>query len=87
MASRKTRAKRRQERMQQLQRNTAIPPAQASIEELKATNPSEAQQALLPNEREGIPAKEVEQRIECVPLAVSYTHLDVYKRQPRQRAL
>ena len=70
MASRKTRAKRRQERMrmQQLQRNTAIPPAQVSIEELKATNPSDAQQTLLPNEREGIPAKEVEQRIECVPL-------------------
>ena len=54
--------------MQQLQRNTAIPPAQVSIEELKATNPSDAQQTLLPNEREGIPAKEVEQRIECVPL-------------------
>ena len=70
MASRKARAKRRQERMrmQQLQRNTAIPPAQVSIEELKATNPSDAQQTLLPNEREGIPAKEVEQRIECVPL-------------------
>ena len=68
MASRKTRAKRRQERIQQLQRNTAILPAQASIEELKTTNPSEAQQTLLPNEREGIPAKEVEQRIECVPL-------------------
>src|SRR5699024_10296205 len=50
------------------QRNTAIPPAQASIEELKITNPSEAQQTLLPDEREGIPAKEVEQRIECVPL-------------------
>ena len=60
MASRKTRAKRRQERMQQFQRNTAIPPAQVSIEELKATNPSDAQQTLLPNEREGIPAKEVE---------------------------
>ena len=70
MASRKARAKRRQERMrmQQLQRNTAIPPAQVSIEELKATNPSDAQQTLLPNEREGIPVKEVEQRIECVPL-------------------
>ena len=68
MASRKTRAKRRQERIQQLQRNTAILPAQANIEELKATNPSDAQQTLLPNEREGIPAKEVEQRIECVPL-------------------
>ena len=35
--------------MQQLQRNTAIPPAQVSIEELKATNPSDAQQTLLPN--------------------------------------
>ena len=35
---------------------------------MKTTNPSEAQQTLLPNEREGIPAKEVEQRIECVPL-------------------
>lgn len=68
MASRKTRAKRRQERMQQLQRNTAIPRVQASIEELKATNPSEAQQTLLPDEREIIPTKEVEQRIECVPL-------------------
>jgi hypothetical protein len=33
MASRKTRAKRRQERIQQLQRNTAILPAQASIED------------------------------------------------------
>ena len=68
MASRKMRAKRRQERMQQLQRNTAMPPAQESIEELKATNPLEAQQTLLPDEREIIPAKEVEQRIECVPL-------------------
>lgn len=68
MASRKTRAKRRQERIQQLQRNTAILPAQASIEELKTTNPSEAQQTLLLDGREGAPAKEVEQRIECVPL-------------------
>lgn len=68
MASRKTRAKRRQERIQQLQRNTAMPPAQERIEELKATNPLEAQQTLLPDEREIIPAKEVEQRIECVPL-------------------
>ena len=68
MASRKMRAKRRQERMQQLQRNTAILPAQASIEELKTTNPSEAQQTLLLDGREGAPAKEVEQRIECVPL-------------------
>ena len=67
MASRKTRAKRRQERIQQLQRNTAILPAQASIE-LKTTNPSEAQQTLLLDGREGAPAKEVEQRIECVPL-------------------
>ena len=68
MASRKTRAKRRQERIQQLQRNAAILPAQASIEELKTTNPSEAQQTLLLDGREGAPAKEVEQRIECVPL-------------------
>ena len=68
MASRKTRTKRRQERIQQLQRNTAILPAQASIEELKTTNPSEAQQTLLLDGREGAPAKEVEQRIECVPL-------------------
>ena len=68
MASRKMRAKRRQERMQQLQRNTAILPAQTSIEELKTTNPSEAQQTLLLDGREGAPAKEVEQRIECVPL-------------------
>lgn len=68
MASRKMRAKRRQERIQQLQRNTAILPAQASIEELKTTNPSEAQQTLLLDGREGAPAKEVEQRIECVPL-------------------
>ena len=36
MASKKTRAKRRQERMQQLQRNAAIPPAQMRIEELNA---------------------------------------------------
>ena len=55
--------------MQQLQRNTAMPPAQASIEELKTNpNPLEAQQTLLPDGREGTPAKEVEQRIECVPL-------------------
>ena len=36
MASRKTRAKRRQERMQQLQRSAVASPAQMRIEELNA---------------------------------------------------
>ena len=71
MASRKTRAKRRQERMQQLQRSAVASPAQMRIEELNALkeiHPLEEQPASLQDEWEPIPAKEVEQRIECVPL-------------------
>ena len=71
MASRKTRAKRRQERMQQLQRSAVASPAQMRIEELNALkeiHPLAVQPASLQDEWEPIPAKEVEQRIECVPL-------------------
>src|SRR5699024_11091163 len=71
MASRKTRAKRRQERMQQLQRSAVASPAQMRSEELNALKeiqPLEEQPASLQDEWEPIPAKEVEQRIECVPL-------------------
>lgn len=77
MASRKTRAKRRQERMQQLHRNTAEASVQVSMEELTAKAEAtavaaaaeqEEQPMFLPDAREGIPAKEVEQHIACLPL-------------------
>ena len=77
MASRKTRAKRRQERMQQLHRNTAEASVQVSMEELTAKAEAtavaaaaeqEAQPTFLPYARESIPAKEVEQHIACLPL-------------------
>ncbi len=68
MANRKTRAMRRQERIRQLQRSAAVPPAQVSIEELKETNPLEAQHTFPPDARERIPSKEVGQHIACVPL-------------------
>lgn len=68
MANRKTRTMRRQERMRQLQRSAAVPPAQVSIEELKETNPLEAQHTFPPDVRERIPSREVGQHIACVPL-------------------
>ena len=77
MASKKTRAKRRQERMQQLQRNAAIPPAQVSMEDLtpkaegiaaEETAEPDVHRTFPTDMRESILAKEVEQRIECVPL-------------------
>ena len=75
MASKKTRAKRRQERMQQLQRNAAIPPAQVSMEDLtpkaegiaaEETAEPDVHRTFPTDMRESILAKEVEQRCQSI---------------------